>query len=69
MSPEEFLAAIHQLGFASPYAAAQAIGVSASQAQRYAQGADNGGSAIPEAVRLLLEAYLRHGLPQSWKEP
>jgi hypothetical protein len=58
MTPTQFIAAIHRLGFPSPYAAAGAIGVSISQAHRYA----NGSTPIPETVRLLLEMYLRHGL-------
>ncbi len=60
MTSAQFLAAIRKLGFPSPYAAADSIGVSPSQAWRYGEGV----SPVPNTVRLLLEAYLRHGLPE-----
>jgi hypothetical protein len=62
MTADQFIAAIHRLGFPSPYAAGKSgkIGVSKSQAQKYASGETE----VPEPIRLLLEAYLRHGLPE-----
>ena len=62
MSPAEFLAAIHALGFSSPYAAGRAgvLGLGVRQLTNYASGV----TPVPEAVARLLRAYLDHGLPQ-----
>lgn len=64
MTGPEFRATLEKLGFASPYAAAQALGVSRQQAYKLASGESN----VTETMRLLLAMYRRFGVPNDLRK-
>ncbi len=61
MTAKQFQATLKRLGFRSLYQAGPYLGVSQPHMSRLASGQ----AKVQPTLRLLLEAYLRHGVPWS----
>jgi hypothetical protein len=62
MTKAEYMKALAKLKL-TPYGAAKLLGISLRQSHRYAAG----DQPVKETVAILLDMYLRHGLPPKTK--